>query len=61
MEFPRLGDESELQVQAYATATATPEPHLQATYATAYGNAGSLTHWKVRDQTHILKDTTLGS
>ena len=38
MEVPRLGVESELQ--PLATATATP----RATYSTAQGNAGSLTH-----------------
>ena len=37
MEVPRLGVESELQLPAYTTATS-------ATYTTAHGNTGSLTH-----------------
>ena len=44
MEVPRLGVESEQQLLAYATATATQGPSRSATYTTAHGNAGSLTH-----------------
>ena len=46
MEVPRLEAESELQLPACATATATPDlsPAVSVTYATAHGNAGSLTH-----------------
>ena len=44
MEVPRIGDESELQPLAYTTATARPDPSASTTYATAQGNAGSLTH-----------------
>ena len=46
MEAPRLGTESELQLQAYTTATATPrEIQAISTYMTACCTAGSLTHW----------------
>ena len=50
IEVPRQGVELELQLPAYATATATATQQCRiwaasATYATAYGNAGSLTHW----------------
>ena len=45
MEVPRLGVELELELPAYATQL---QQHgiraLSATYATADGNAGSLTH-----------------
>ena len=41
MEIPRGGVLWELQLLATATATATPDPSI--TYATACGNAGSLT------------------
>ena len=44
MEVPKLGDESELQLPSYATATATRIQDTSATYTTAHGNAGSLTH-----------------
>ena len=44
MEVSRLGVESELQLPAYAAATATSDPSASATYTTARGNAGSLTH-----------------
>ena len=46
MEVLRLGVESELQLLAYTTATAMPDPSqaASATYTTAHGNAGSLTH-----------------
>ena len=42
MEVPRLGVESELQLLAFTT---TQDPSGTATYTTAHGNAGSLTHW----------------
>jgi len=46
MEVPRLGVESELWSPAYARATATWDPRaVSATYTTANGNIGSLTHW----------------
>ena len=45
MEVPRLGIESELQLQAYASATALWDlSHICNLYTTAQGNAGSLTH-----------------
>ena len=44
MKVPRLGVESELQLQAYTTATAAPNPALSATYTTAHNHARSLTH-----------------
>ena len=44
MEVPRLGVESELQLPAYTTTTETRDPGMSATYTTAHGNAGSLTH-----------------
>ena len=39
MEVPRLEAESEMQLPAYTIATA-----MSATYTTAHGHAGSLTH-----------------
>ena len=47
-EDSRLGLELELQLLAYTRATATLQCRSHATsmtYVTAYGNAGSLTHW----------------
>ena len=44
MEVPGLGVELGLQLLAYATATATLDPS-SATYTTAHGDAGPLTHW----------------
>ena len=59
MEVPRLGVESELQLQAYTTATETQDLSPSATYTTAHSNARSLTSLsKARDQTHILMDTS---
>ena len=43
-EVPRLGVESELLMLAYAIATAMLDSSTSITYATACGNAGSLTH-----------------
>ena len=43
-KVPRLGVKSELQLTAYTTATATQDQAASATYTTAHGNAGSLTH-----------------
>ena len=42
--FPAYGVQLELQLPGYTTATATPDPSVSATYTTARGNAGSLTH-----------------
>ena len=62
MEVPRLGVRSELQLQAYATVTAIPDPSC------IYNLQRSL--WQrqvlnplseVRDRTHVLMDTMLGS
>ena len=44
MEVPRLGVDVELELPAYATATAMQIHTECATYTTAHGNAGSLTH-----------------
>ena len=48
MEVPRLGGQIRAAAAGLTTATATPDPsHIQATsatYTTAHGNAGSLTH-----------------
>ena len=44
-EVPRPEAESELQVQTYTTGTATQIRAVSATYTTAHGNTGSLTHW----------------
>ena len=44
-EVPRLGVGSELQLQVYATATSYWILATSVTYAAAWGNAGSLTHW----------------
>ena len=43
-KVPRLGVESELQPPAYTTATAEQIQATSATYTTAHGDAGSLTH-----------------
>ena len=45
MEVPRLGVESELQLQAYTTVTATQDPGIRdtsETYTIAHSNAGSI-------------------
>ena len=44
MEVPRLGVKSELLPLAYTTATATRDLSRTASYTTAHGNTGSLTH-----------------
>ena len=44
MEVPRLGVESELQPPAYAQPQQRGTRVASATYTTAHGNAGSLTH-----------------
>ena len=58
MEVPRLGAESELQLQAYTTATATWDPSCICDLH------GSLGHYcilnplsEARDRIHILMDT----
>ena len=43
MEVPKLGFESELQLQAYATVTVTQDPSCVCDTA-AHCNAASLTH-----------------
>ena len=45
MRVPRLGVQSELQLQAYATATQCWIWAASATHAAACSNARSLTHW----------------
>ena len=61
MEVPRLGAESELQLQAYATPTALPDP----SHICANGRLSLHQHRilnplsKARDQTCILKDNLL--
>ena len=44
MEVPRLGVESELQQLAYTKPQQCKIQDVFATYTTAHGNAGSLTH-----------------
>ena len=62
MEIPRLGVKLELQLPAYITATATSDPSC-----TCGIHCRLQQHWilhplnAVRDQTHILMDTMLGS
>jgi len=59
MEIPRLGVESELQLQAYTTATATRDPSLGCNL-----HQSSWQRWilnplnEARDGTHVLKDTS---
>ena len=59
MEVPRLGGELELQLLAYTTATATQDPsclcdlHLSSRQYKVFNPLS-----EVRDQTHILMDTT---
>ena len=45
MEVTKLGVESQLQLPAYTAATAARYLSHIWTYTTAYGNAGSWTHW----------------
>ena len=61
MEVPRLGVESELQLQAYATAMATPDSSLiydlsQSTQQLQILNPPR----KAKDSTRISTDTTWG-
>ena len=61
MEVPRLETESELQLLAYATATATAMPDPSCTFDLHHSSQhhqilNPLS--KVRDQTHILMDTS---
>ena len=59
MEVPRLGVESELQLQVYAKATAMPDPNHMCDL-----NSNSQQCWilnllsKARDQAHVLMDTS---
>ena len=45
MEVPRQGVKSDLWLPAYATAQQLGMGATSATYTTAHGNTGSLTHW----------------
>ena len=57
MEVPRLGVESELQLQAYTTATATPDPSHICDLHHSLQQHGILNRLsKARDGTHILVD-----
>ena len=59
MEVPRLGVEAELQLPAYSTATATGNPSYVCDLYHSSRHCGTLNPLsKVRDQTHILKDTS---
>ena len=59
MEVPRLGEESELQLQAYATATAMPDLSCTGSLRRSSGQ-----HWILnplregRDQTHTLRESS---
>ena len=53
-EVPRLGVESELQLQTYATATAMQDPSHVCSRQCQIPNLMS----EARDQTHILMDTS---
>ena len=62
MEVPKLGVQLELQLPAYTTATAISDPsHSWDLYHSwqQYQILNPLS--EIRDQTHILMDTMLGS
>ena len=62
MEVPRLGIESELQLQAYTTATATLDPCCIGNLQCSLGQCQILNPLsKARDQTRFFMETTLGS
>ena len=62
MEVPRLGVESELQLQAYNTATATPDPsHILDLHCSLQQSWILNPPSKARDQTRVLTDTVSGS
>ena len=60
MEVPRVGVESELQLQAYTTATATPcQSHIFDLHSDLQQCQILNPLTEARDQTHILTETTL--
>ena len=62
MEVLRLGAEMELQLLAYATATATPDSgHICDLHHSLQQHRILNPLVEVRDWTHILTDTMLGS
>ena len=62
MEVPGLGVESELQLPAYTTAMATLDPsHICDLRHSLWQHQILNTLSKVRDQTHILTETTLSA
>ena len=62
MEVPRPQAELELQLPAYATATAVPDPSRICNLHISLQQCQILTPLsEVRDGTHILGDTMLGS
>ena len=62
MEVPRLGVDSELQLPAYATAMATLDPSCFCNLCCNLQQCWILNPLnEVRDRTHILMDTMLGS
>ena len=59
MEVPRLGVESELQLQAYTTATAMQDPsHIYDLYHSSWQCRIPNTLREARNKTHILMDTS---
>ena len=59
MEVPRLGVESELQLQAYTTATATPDPsHVCDLHRSSQQRQILNPRSEARDGTHIFMDTS---
>jgi len=60
MEVPRLGVESELQLQAYATAMATPDSSLIYDLSQSTQQIQILNPRKAKDSTRIFTDTTWG-
>ena len=62
MEVPGLGVESELQLPAHTTAMATLDPsHICDLRHSLWQHQILNTLNKVRDQTHILTETTLSA
>ena len=61
-EVPRLGVESELQLQVYTTATATPDLRHACDLHCSLRQHQILNPWSwARDQTHILTEVMPGS
>ena len=59
MEVPRLGIQSDLQLPAYTTATAMPDPSCNGDLHPSLWQCSLLNPLsEVRDQTHILMDTS---